>query len=286
MIQEMGKRRHRLSLGGVIFSAGAVVALVVVLLEVSSASKPKKATSTRQVPINSGFRIVREYPHDAKAFTQGLLYHGNNTLYESTGLHGESSVREVDLQTGEVRRIYRLQSRDFGEGLALWENKFLQVTWQTNKGYIYDEKTLSLLGTFKHPMTDGWGLTHDNKHIIGSDGSSTLYFLDPHSFSEIRRITVKDNGEAVELLNELEYVKGEIWANVWQMNSIARISPKDGRVVGWIVLDALRKNLISAGNRNIDVLNGIAWDEEQDRLFVTGKWWPKLYEIVLSPELY
>ncbi|EFJ15872.1 hypothetical protein SELMODRAFT_47017, partial [Selaginella moellendorffii] len=191
--------------------------------------------------------IVREYPHDAKAFTQGLLYHGNNTLYESTGLHGESSVREVDLQTGEVwilekdwhfGKTSNLFLR-FGDGFVN-SSRFLQVIWQTNKGYLYDEKTLSLLGTFKHPMTDGWGLTHDNKHIIGSDGSSTLYFLDPHNFAEIRRITVKDNGEAVELLNELEYVKGEIWANVWQMNSIARISPKDGRVVGWIVLDALR----------------------------------------------
>lgn len=229
------------------------------------------------------FEVLNEFPHDQEAFTQGLQYGGNDTLYESTGLYGQSSVREVHLQTGKILKAHQMNHTDFGEGLALLDERLFQVTWRTNVGYIYDRLTISEVGSFHHPMIDGWGLTSDGENLFGSDGSSTIYYFDPLTFKEKHRVTVKYEGFDVSYLNELEYINGEVWANVWQSDCIVRISPKDGKVLGWIILHKLRKSLLSSGYKKIDVLNGIAWDAEKGRLFVTGKLWPKLYQIKLHP---
>lgn len=228
-----------------------------------------------------GYKIVAEYPHDPAAFTQGLFYDGNDTFYESTGLYGRSSVRKVDIKTGKVLRKRGMDRTIFGEGLTLWGSRLLQVTWLTKKGYIYDKNTLKLVGSFEHPMKDGWGLTSGKDHIVGSDGSANIYFMDPSNFKETRKVLVNDDGQPVPNLNELEYVKDEIWANVFQTECIARIAPQDGKVNGWILMHGLKSALITQGVVGLDVLNGIAWDSERDRLFVTGKLWPKVYEIEL-----
>ncbi|KAG0627160.1 hypothetical protein M758_2G178400 [Ceratodon purpureus] len=228
-----------------------------------------------------GYRIIQEYPHDPNAFTQGLFYDGNDTFYESTGLNGKSSVRKVDIKTGKVLQKQRMDYSLFGEGLTLWGSRLLQVTWLSKKGYIYDKDTLKLVDSFNHPMQDGWGLTSGKDHIIGSDGTANIYFMDPSTFKEIRKIVVKDNDQLVPNLNELEYIKGDIWANVYQTECIARISPQEGKVTGWLLMHGLRSALVAQGVMGMDVLNGIAWDSEQDRLFVTGKLWPKVYEIEL-----
>eukprot|EP01018_Ginkgo_biloba_P019750 Gb_26058 [translate_table: standard] len=229
------------------------------------------------------YDIVSEFPHDPEAFTQGLLYGGNDTLYESTGLYGRSSVREVHLQTGKVQKLYKMKDADFGEGLTLLGERLFQVTWLTKLGFIYDRFNLSKVESFHHPMKDGWGLASDGTNLFGSDGSSTMYYLDPITLREKNNVIVNYEGYEVSYLNELEYVNGEVWANIWQSDCIARISPKDGTVIGWVLLHKLRNNLLSAGYKNLDVLNGIAWDEQNDRLFVTGKLWPKLYQIKLRP---
>ncbi|XP_010261330.1 PREDICTED: glutaminyl-peptide cyclotransferase isoform X2 [Nelumbo nucifera] len=225
--------------------------------------------------------VVNEFPHDPNAFTQGLLYGGNDTLFESTGLYHQSSVRKVVLQTGKVEILHKMDSSYFGEGLTLLGERLFQVTWLKKTGFIYDRYNLSKRGTFTHQMQDGWGLTTDGKILFGSDGSSTLYQLDPKTFKVIGKGDVKYKGHDVYNINELEFINGEVWANIWQTDCIARISHKDGTVLGWILLNELRENLIAAGNIQIDVLNGIAWDRENNRLF--GKLWPKLYEIKLHP---
>ncbi|KNA17787.1 hypothetical protein SOVF_076840 [Spinacia oleracea] len=227
--------------------------------------------------------VVNEFPHDPKAFTQGLLYWKNDTLYESIGLYGESAVRKVALRTGKVKAQYKMDDSSFGEGLTLLDERLYQVTWLRNIGYIYDRNNLSKLASFTHQMKDGWGLATDGKILFGSDGSSTLYQIDPQTMKEIQRQTIRYQGLEVHNLNELEFVNGEVWANVWQTDCIARISPGDGTVVGWILLPQLRRELIAAGHKGIDVLNGIAWDSGEQRIFVTGKLWPKLYEIKLQP---
>lgn len=241
----------------------------------------RKSTFDDDVVRVFGYKIVAEYPHDPDAFTQGLLYDGNDTFYESTGLNGKSSVRKVDVKTGKVLQKRRMDQSLFGEGLTLWGSRLLQVTWLTKKGYIYDKDTLKLVDSFKHPMQDGWGLTSGKDHIIGSDGTANIYFMDPSTFKEIGKVAVKDNGQLVPNLNELEYIHGDIWANVYQTECIARIAPQDGRVTGWVLMRGLRSALIAQGVMGMDVLNGIAWDSERDRLFVTGKLWPKVYEITL-----
>lgn len=229
------------------------------------------------------FEVVKEYPHDRKAFTQGLLYAGNGTLYESTGLYGRSSVRRVALQTGKVKAQHNIDSSLFGEGLTLLDERLYQVTWKETFGFIYDRRNLNQLSKFDHQMTDGWGLATDGKIFFGSDGTSTLYQMDPQTMKVIKKHTIKYGGVEVIYLNELEYVNGEVWANVWQTDCIARISPADGTLIGWIILSSLREGLIAAGEEDIDVLNGIAWDAQGNRIFVTGKLWPKLYEIKVRP---
>ncbi|KAJ1257512.1 hypothetical protein BS78_10G002000 [Paspalum vaginatum] len=239
--------------------------------------RPASASATRFY----SFDLIREYPHDPDAFTQGLLYGGNDTLFESTGLYYRSSVRKVDLLTGKVLVHHQMDGHMFGEGLTLLGDRLFQVTWMKKDGFVYDRHNFSKRTSFTHKMTDGWGLATDGKVLFGSDGTSKLYELDPKSFEVMKAVTVKYHGDEVPFINELEYIDGEVWANVWQTDCIARVSPEDGLVVGWIFLHELRRDLWKSGNTNIDVLNGIAWDEGNRRLFVTGKLWPKLYEIKL-----
>ncbi|KAJ4705952.1 Glutaminyl-peptide cyclotransferase [Melia azedarach] len=228
-------------------------------------------------------QVVNEFPHDPKAFTQGLLYAENDTLYESTGLYGLSSVRRVALKTGKVEAIHNMDGSYFGEGLTLLGKRLYQVTWLKKTGFIYDRNNLSKFKAFNHQMKDGWGLATDGKVLFGSDGTSTLYQIDPQTLKVTEKHVVKYKGHEVRNLNELEFINGEVWANVWMTDCIARISHEDGMVLGWILLPNLREELIAAGYSGIDVLNGIAWDSEQKRIFVTGKLWPRLYEIKLHP---
>lgn len=221
------------------------------------------------------YQIVHTYPHDPRAFTQGLVYL-DGVLYEGTGLEQESSIRKVKLETGEVLQKRDVPGEYFGEGIIVWKDQLLELTWKAEKGFIYDLATFAPKGEFPYPG-EGWGLTTDGKRIIMSDGSAQLRFWDPATLKETGRITVTDDGRPVAGLNELEWVKGEIYANVWQTDRIARIDPKTGKVTGWINCTGL---LTPADrNENTDVLNGIAYDAKTDRLFVTGKKWPKLFEI-------
>jgi glutaminyl-peptide cyclotransferase len=224
----------------------------------------------------SGYKIVHTYPHDRDAFTQGLLYH-EGFLYEATGIEGKSSLRKVELTTGKVLQRVDLPGAYFGEGLALWKDKLIQLTWKSKIGFVYDRATFRQIRTFNYSR-EGWGITQDGKRLIMSDGSSTLYFWDPETFKEVGHLDVTDKGKPVPELNELEYVRGEIYANVWMTERIARISPATGRVLGWIDLPGL---LTPAERASTDVLNGIAYDAKQNRLFVTGKRWPKLFEIAM-----
>lgn len=236
----------------------------------------------RREPKNSvaGFRVVTEYPHDASAFTQGLVF-TDGRLYEGTGKKGESSLRRIELKTGRIEQIVLLDSALFGEGITVFDGKIFQLTWQNRLGIIYDQKTFESLSTFRY-TGEGWGLTHDGKRLILSDGTSTIRFLDPKAFEVVKRIKVKAGNSLIDQLNELEFRKGEILANVWHTNRIARISPDSGEVLGWIDLTGLYPERQRQSRE--DVLNGIAYDEANDRLLVTGKNWPKIYEIEIVPQ--
>lgn len=224
-----------------------------------------------------GVRIVHTYPHSRAAFTQGLEYH-DGLLYEGTGLKGHSTLRVERLETGEVIRQVALPAQYFGEGITVFGQRIFQLTWQAQVGFVYSRATFRPLGRF-HYAGEGWGLTNDGKRIYMTDGSAEIRCLDPASLRELRRITVHDGPRQITMLNELECVNGEIYANVWQTDRIARIRPSDGTVVGWI--DA--SGLLTADDQRkpVDVLNGIAYDAAGKRLFVTGKLWPKLFEIQL-----
>lgn len=229
-----------------------------------------------------GFKVVETYPHDRTSYTQGLVFH-NGQLFEGTGHRGESLLARVDLKTGRHEQVHRLGPQYFGEGIAIWKETIFQLTWQSGVVFAYDRKTFKETGRFRIDG-EGWGLTHDGTHLIMSDGTDQLRFLDPKTLKVVRRLNVTGNGQRVPKLNELEYIDGEIYANVWQTDVIARISPKDGKLIGWINLTGLlpfedRKAL--PGQSAPEVLNGIAFDEKTRRLFVTGKWWPKLFHIEL-----
>jgi len=224
------------------------------------------------------YRIVNTYPHDPEAFTQGLVFE-DGFLYESTGLWGRSSLRRVDLESGEVLQVHHLSDTFFGEGITIFGDEIIQLTWRSQTGFVYDKLTFATLRTFSYP-SEGWGITHDGQRLIMSDGTSTLYFWDPETLEEIDRVQVRDPDGPVTRLNELAYVKGEIYANVWQTDRIARIDPQTGNVIGWIDLAGL---LSPDSAQHVDVLNGIAYDVEGGRLFVTGKLWPQLFEIKLIP---
>lgn len=233
----------------------------------------------RGVPPIYSYHVVRSYPHDPQAFTQGLIYR-NGFLYEGTGLNGRSGIRKVKLETGEVLDVRPLAEQYFGEGITEFKGSIYQLTWRAGIGFVYNASTFEPTRTFTY-SGEGWGLTHDGTHLIMSDGTAQLRFWDPATLTEARRITVRDATGPVAELNELEFVKGEILANVWQTERIARISPADGRVTGWIDLSGL---LTPAERAGTDVLNGIAYDQKGDRLFVTGKLWPRLFEITLVPK--
>ena len=223
------------------------------------------------------YKVVNTYPHDQNAFTQGLVFE-DGFIYEGTGLHGSSTLRRVELETGNILHMRQLPSRFFGEGITIYEDKIIQLTWKSKLGFVYDKDTFELQKRFSYP-TEGWGITHDEKHLIMSDGTSTLRLLDPKTFQEVDRIAVRKDGILIDKLNELEYVQGKIYANVYREDIIVIIDPQTGNADGWIEL----KGLLTLDDYNgpVDVLNGIAYDATNDRLFVTGKLWPKLFEIDL-----
>jgi glutaminyl-peptide cyclotransferase len=226
-----------------------------------------------------GYNVVKTFPHDGSAFTQGLEY-ANGFLYEGTGLNGRSSIRKVKLETGEVLERRDLADSYFGEGITLWGSELFQLTWQSGIGFVYDRRTFAPRRTFKYEG-EGWGLSHDASSLIMSDGTESLRFIDPATFRERRRVKVTAVGLPVKSLNELEYVNGEILANVWQTDYVARIDPATGTVRAWIDLRGL---LPPTERDSADVLNGIAYDAGGKRLFVTGKLWPRLFEIRLVPK--
>ncbi|MGH2621579.1 MAG: glutaminyl-peptide cyclotransferase [Anaerolineales bacterium] len=235
---------------------------------------------TAAPPSHYTYRVVQTYPHDPNAFTQGLVFH-EGALYEATGLVGESTLRKVELESGGVLQQLALPTDQFGEGIAIAGERILQVTLSSGIGYVYDLSSFRQLATFSY-SGEGWGLTHNSERLILSDGTATLRFLDPESLAEIGQLPVTDRGQPVGGLNELEFVEGDIFANLWPTDRVARISLQTGQVVGWIDL----AGLLPAESRSpaVDVLNGIAYDAERGRLFVTGKRWPTLFEIELVLE--
>jgi glutaminyl-peptide cyclotransferase len=261
-----------------------VVLVLVVLLIVGGVYLVSHGINNRRVTFSDEdrkwyeYEIVNTYPHDPSAFTQGLIYR-DGYLFESTGLYGGSSLRKVRLKTGEVVQSKMIHSEYFGEGLTDWGDRLVQLTWKSNTGFIYDALTFELKKTFRY-SGEGWGLTRDNDRLIMSDGTSSLRFLDPQTMRETGRLEVTDNGFPVSMLNELEMVKGQIFANVYYTYEIVIISPQSGHVIGRISLVGLTEKFNKS--KEVNVLNGIAYDPEGDRLFVTGKRWPKLFEIRLK----
>jgi glutamine cyclotransferase len=241
----------------------------------AGASNMSNSNASQQQPAVYGYELVNAWPHDRAAFTQGLVLHDGKFL-ESTGQYGQSSLRRVEMETGRVLQKVDVAPQYFAEGMTLLGGKIYQLTWENQLGFIYDPATFERTGTFRYDG-QGWGLTSDGRSLILSDGTSQLRFIDPETFAVRRTVNVTDRGRPVRDLNELEYVKGEIFANVWHMDRIARIDPETGRVTGWIDLSGLLPPAERGGSEA--VLNGIAYDADADRLFVTGKLWPKLFEI-------
>ncbi|MEA3364545.1 MAG: glutaminyl-peptide cyclotransferase [Candidatus Hydrogenedentes bacterium] len=223
------------------------------------------------------YRVVKAFPHDPEAFTQGLVFE-NGFLYEGTGRRGESCLREIVIETGEVVRMAPLEDAYFGEGIAIVGERIIQLTWRSQIGFVYDKNSFERIGQFTYP-TEGWGLTYDGARLIMSDGSSFLYFLDPESFERTGQVQVTGPDGPITRLNELEYIDGEVYANIWRTDRIARIDPLTGDLLAWINLEGLLASEDRTGDE--DVLNGIAYDADTERLFVTGKLWPKVYEIEL-----
>ncbi len=229
---------------------------------------------TSKAPI-SKIAIINIFPHDPESFTQGLVYH-QDYLYESTGLNGKSYLKKIEIKSGKVIKKVKLSDKYFGEGMAILDNKIYQLTWQNQTGFIYDILSFRETGKFSY-HGEGWGLTTDGKSLILSNGTSVVTYLNSKTFKVIRQINVQDGEMPVNNLNELEFVRGEIWANVFMEDVIVRFSPQTGKVLGWIDLSQLNALLPQSERR--DVLNGIAYDPEGDRIFITGKFWPKLFEI-------
>jgi len=254
--------------------AGALVWAGAAAVAVAAVGFVAWAQLAHRGPVLYGFKVIAAYPHDPAAYTQGLAVVGGR-LYEGTGRYGASSIRRVDLTTGRVEKIHAIGNEYFGEGIAILGSRLYELTWKNQLAFVYDLDTFNVVQTFQYP-TEGWGLTHDGTNLILSDGSATLRFLDPATFKTVREITVRDGDQPVTKLNELEYIDGEIWSNVWYDDRIARISPADGRVLGWIDLAGLYPQSARGSD---DVLNGIAYDAAKRRLFVTGKDWPQLFEI-------
>jgi glutamine cyclotransferase len=244
-------------------------------------STPQDTTHADTTVTIYTYKIISEYPHDINAFTEGLVFE-NGFLYEGTGSYGGSSIRKVRLETGEILQIHQMPTIYFGEGIAIYQNRIIQLTFTSRIGFIYDKTSFDSLEAFYYP-TEGWGLTYDGTRLIMSDGTSMLRFWDPVTLRQVDSIQVFDDTLAVTQLNELEYVKGKIYANVWKSDRIAIISRQTGRVEGWIDLSGIRLTF-PPQNPLPEVLNGIAYDKDADRLFVTGKYWPKLFEIQILPK--
>lgn len=246
------------------------------LLILSCSKNPEQS----EIPANLTFKIINEYPHNTNAFTQGLVYN-NGFLYEGTGKRGSSTLRRVDLKTGEVLQNHQLSQEYFGEGVTIYEDKIIQLTLSSHIAFVYDRASFEPLKEFSYP-TQGWGITHDGERLIMSDGTATIYFRNPETFEEIGQLQVFDDSGPVTRLNELEFLKGKIYANIWLTDRIAIISPESGEVLQWVDLTGLLSE--EEVTQPVDVLNGIAYHAATDRLFVTGKLWPKLFEIELVPQ--
>jgi glutamine cyclotransferase len=260
------RRRWLLAAGGVLGLLAGTLAVAAVLWQ--------WGRRVRRAPLRR-VEIVRRFPHDPQAYCQGLLFH-EGFLYEGTGTYGQSSLRKVELQTGRVLQRHELPDRLFGEGIALWDQRIYQLTWKSMQAIVYDLQTFRQVKRLPY-RGEGWGLTSDGQHLIMSDGTDTLRFMDPETLEVVRRLTVRDGRRRIRNLNELEYVDGLIYANVWQYDRIAKIHPRTGRVVAWLDLSHLYP---AARRTDVDqVLNGIAYDSQSERLFVTGKNWPELFEI-------
>jgi glutamine cyclotransferase len=254
----------------IVVLAGSVI--MYVLLRGSSQSNTTESRYTVE--------IINTYPHDTNSFTEGLLFN-DGFLYEGTGVNGNSKLLKIDLQTGDALQSYSLPANYFGEGITIIDDKVIELTWQQHIGFVYEKNTFKLLGNFTY-STEGWGLTTDGQRLIMSDGTANLYFLDPATFNVTGSVQVHDFSGPVTQLNELEYVKGDIYANIFEQKQIAIINPATGLVKGWIDLSSLHDPSESV-NRNNNVLNGIAYDAGGDRLFVTGKCWTQLFEVKLVP---
>lgn len=258
-----------------------IVTLLIAFLLAPSAGLPAAQAETAALQTDApvwDYHVIAEYPHDDDAYTQGLVI-VDGELYEGTGLNGESSLRRVDLETGEVLQSTELSEEYFGEGIAVVGDRIFQLTWQEGTCFVYDRESLERIGEFSY-TTQGWGLTHDGKQLIMSDGTNRITFRDVETFEEIRHIDVFDGTDPIASLNELEYINGEIWANVYQTDYVARIDPETGEVIGWIDFTGL----LPQDEREryaVDVLNGIAYDSETGSLYVTGKLWPTMFEIEL-----
>lgn len=264
--------KHPMKIIFVLLGAGAV-------LSSCTAPPPPSDHPPPERVLYYGYTVASVFPHDPEAFTQGLAFH-DGFLYEGTGLHGASSIRKVVLETGHVLRMRNLPQAFFGEGIAIVGNRLVQLTWRSQRGFVYDVDTFDVLDEFTY-LGEGWGLTHDNTRFIMSDGTSRLRFLDLDTYDEIGHVHVRYGDRLVANINELEYINGYVYANIWKQDRVAIICPDSGYVTGWIDLTGL---LAPAERRAADVLNGIAYDEAEDRLFVTGKLWPKLFEIQLVEE--
>jgi glutamine cyclotransferase len=258
----------RKSLKVVAFINGSAVQTITRFLVVYSDTPPGR----------NGYRVIKQYEHDRGAFTQGLVYHGG-LLYEGTGQESRSSLRKVKLETGEVLSQLNLESQLFGEGIAISGEKIYQLTWQSKVGFVYDLASFRLISKFYY-QTEGWGLTAMGDDLVMSDGSNILYIVEPQSFNVIGQIEVYDNKAKVGQLNELEFINGEIWANIWQTDLIARIEPSSGKVIAYVDLKGILKD--PQTDTGVDVLNGIAYDNATRRIFVTGKNWPRLFEIRIT----
>ncbi|MFC2042160.1 glutaminyl-peptide cyclotransferase [Chloroflexota bacterium] len=231
-----------------------------------------------QSPANYTYEKINTYPHDRNAFTQGLVF-DNGILFESTGRYAKSSLRKVDLTSGNVLQVHMLPDEYFGEGITILGDTIIQLTWRSQKGFVYDKNSFEVVREFTY-KTEGWGITHDGKQLIMSDGSSLLYFMDADTFEITNHIQAHDENRPIENLNELEFIDGQIWANVWQTETIVVIDPRNGCVSGWIDLAGILPT--QPDDEQVDVLNGIAYDISNGRIFVTGKLWPQLFEIGLT----
>lgn len=277
-------KRSRVSIVALgLIAVTGVVFLTVFLLRERASNQPNTAPAGNQNTTDSraqqvSYEVVSSYPHDPTSFTQGLLWH-DGTLYEGTGLEDQSKLRRLEFPSGKVLKEISLASEYFGEGIALVDTRLIQLTWKSERGFVYDLDSFKKLQEFTYD-TEGWGLTYDGRNLILSDGSSNLFYLDPQTFKPIRKLAVTMNGKPLDELNELEFIEGEIWANVWQTDFIVRIDPSTGRVTSFLNLKGILAPSDKTGREN--VLNGIAYDAEKKRIFITGKLWPRIFEIRIT----